>query len=92
MFPDIPKLPKSVGRYRTLLCVIRLEERQATIKEPLERAWLHHELGRCYQQLDQCDKSLAHGQQSLDAAVETDDQVWQLNAHILIAESHRKKL
>jgi hypothetical protein len=75
-----------------MLHVTRFEERQATIKEALERAWLHHELGRCYQQLEQYDKSLVHGQQSHDAAVETDDQVWQLNALILVAESHRKKL
>jgi len=66
-----------------------LEERQPLATSALERAWLHHEIGRCHQKLKQFTKALDHGQQSFDAAVEVFDEIWQLNALILVAESHR---
>lgn len=68
----------------------RFEERSPMTKDFLELAWLNHELGRCHQQLKNFDKSNEYGQEAFKAAQEADDEVWKLNALILIAEANRK--
>lgn len=67
------------------------EEKVPMSSSPLETTWLCHEIGRCYLELDDCDKAKSYGERSLAAAQEADDLVWQLNSSVLIAQSHVKK-
>jgi len=66
-----------------------------TVKLPLaesalEKAWLHHELGRCHFELGRCEQAITHGKQSYDNASEASDSTWQINAKVLLAEALQK--
>ena len=57
------------------------------MKTPLENTWLSHEIGRCYLELEKYHKAKEFGEKSLAAGEECDDEVWQLNANVLIAQA-----
>ena len=57
------------------------------LKTPEESTWLYHELGRCRMELKEYTVARALGEQSLSAAQEARDQMWQLNASVLIAQA-----
>lgn len=57
---------------------------------PEESAWLYHELGRCQLELHDYSKAVDYGKKSLNAARESCDQMWQLNASMLIAQAQSK--
>ncbi|XP_076455502.1 outer dynein arm-docking complex subunit 4-like [Babylonia areolata] len=59
-------------------------------KTPLETTWLCHEIGRCHLEMDRPEKARDYGERSLAAAELADDQVWQLHASVLIAQSEVK--
>lgn len=65
-------------------------EKMPLIKTPLESTWLFHEIGRCHLELKNFQDAKEYGQKSLAAAQEADDQVWQLNATVLIAQAEGK--
>lgn len=56
-------------------------------KTSMEIAWLCHELGRCYLELNQARTAKDYGERSLAAAEEADDDMWQLHALVLISQS-----
>ena len=56
-----------------------------------ENAWLHHELGRCQLELGNYSSAMQHGRTSLSAAVDAKDQMWELNAYMLIAQCQGKR-
>ncbi|XP_002156897.3 putative uncharacterized protein DDB_G0282133 [Hydra vulgaris] len=64
------------------------EEKMQYIKTPLEATWLYHELGRSYLELNSLDTALSYGLKSLAAAKEGNDEFWQLNANVLIAQAY----
>lgn len=55
-----------------------------------ESAWLHHELGRCQLELTNYAQAMELGKKSLAAAEQAADQMWQLNATMLIAQAQSK--
>lgn len=57
------------------------------VKTPLETTWIYHEIGRCYLELEKYNKAKECGIKSLDAAQDFEDEVWQLNASVLVAQS-----
>ncbi|XP_070570632.1 outer dynein arm-docking complex subunit 4-like isoform X4 [Ptychodera flava] len=57
---------------------------------PLESTWLYHEIGRCYLELGNYEEAHSYGEKSMAAAQEANDDVWQLNASVLIAQSEVK--
>lgn len=59
-------------------------------KTPLETTWLHHEIGRCYLELKNFQDALECGQKSLASARQAKEQVWELNATVLIAQAQGK--
>lgn len=59
-------------------------------KSPLEKTWLYHEIGRCYLELGKYTDAREHGEKSLAAAKEAEDEGWQLHASVLIAQSEVK--
>ena len=60
------------------------------VKTPLESTWLRHEIGRCHFEMGEYDEARDYGEQSLEAAKEAEDEVWQLNASVLIAQADGK--
>jgi len=65
-------------------------EKLPLIKTPLESTWLSHEIGRCYLELGKFGKAEEFGEKSFAAGEECQDEVWQLNASVLIAQAQVK--
>lgn len=63
------------------------EEKLPLSRSALESTWLYHEIGRCYLELSDCEKAMENGELSLEEAKKANDQVWQLNASVLIAQA-----
>ena len=61
-------------------------------KSALESTWLYHEIGRCHLEMGKHEQAKEFGEKSLKAAEEADDDVWQLNASVLIAQSEGKRI
>ena len=59
-------------------------------KSALERTWLYHEIGRCHLELGDNAKAKDFGEKSLVAAKDAEDDVWQLNAGVLVAQAEGK--
>lgn len=66
------------------------EEKLPLSRSALESTWLYHEIGRCYLELDKCQKAIENGRLSLEEATKANDEVWKLNASVLIAQGEVK--
>lgn len=64
------------------------EEKLPTAKSALEYTWLYHEIGRCHLEMNHASEAKQYGEQSLEAAVDAGEELWQLNASVLIAQCH----
>ena len=60
------------------------------VKTAEQSTWLYHELGRCQLELGNYNQARDLGEKSLTSANETQDQMWQLNASVLIAQAESK--
>lgn len=58
-----------------------------TKEKSIERAWILHDMGRCYLELKKLDKAETFGASSMVIADELRDRRWGLNARVLIAQS-----
>ena len=56
-------------------------------KSALESTWLYHEIGRCQLELGNYNDAKEYGEKSLTAAKEAEEDVWTLNATVLVAQS-----
>ncbi|NXM74481.1 TTC25 protein, partial [Serilophus lunatus] len=65
-------------------------ERIPMAESSLEKAWLFHEIGRCYLELGEAETAQDCGQKSLESADEEGDVEWQLNATVLVAQAQVK--
>ena len=72
------------------LAIENWKEKLPLVKSPLEATWLYHEIGRCHLELGNYTESHDFGEKSLQAAQEAGDDVWQLNASVLIAQAEGK--
>ena len=63
------------------------QRRLPLLKTPEETTWLYHELGRCQMELGDHTAAREMGEKSLEAAREAQDQMWQLNASVLVAQA-----
>lgn len=52
-----------------------------------ESAWLFHDIGRCYCELGKWQEAKEYGEKSLTAARDAKDEMWQLNASVMIGQS-----
>ncbi|NXH92580.1 TTC25 protein, partial [Edolisoma coerulescens] len=66
------------------------EEKIPLAQSSLEKAWLFHEIGRCYLELDKAEEAQDYGQKSLQSADEEGDVEWQLHATMLVAQAQVK--
>lgn len=55
-----------------------------------EKAWLFHELGRCYLELGGNEEARKFGVRSLAAADEISDEKWKIMAIVLISQAECK--
>ncbi|KAG1665914.1 Tetratricopeptide repeat protein 25 [Nymphon striatum] len=55
-------------------------------KDPIEKSWLHHEIGRCYLELGELEDASEFGKKSLRFAESASDLMWQLNASVMLAQ------
>ena len=56
-------------------------------KSDIESTWLYHEIGRCYLEKGEYQNAKENGYKSLESASKAEDDVWQLNASVLIAQA-----
>ncbi|KAI1230306.1 hypothetical protein IHE44_0010272 [Lamprotornis superbus] len=68
------------------------EEKIPLAQSSLEKAWLFHEIGRCYLELEKAEKAQDYGQKSLQSADEEGDVEWQLHATVLVAQAQGKDM
>ncbi|KAL7060714.1 hypothetical protein AAHC03_09422 [Spirometra sp. Aus1] len=54
----------------------------------IDKAWLHHEIGRSYLELNQYEEAIDHAAKARDIADREADLEWDLNATVLIAQAH----
>ncbi|XP_052063807.1 outer dynein arm-docking complex subunit 4-like isoform X2 [Mytilus californianus] len=66
------------------------EKKLPMSKSALESTWLYHEIGRCYLEIGQFETAKENGEKSKVAAEEAEDQMWQLQASVLVAQSEVK--
>ncbi|XP_066192677.1 outer dynein arm-docking complex subunit 4 [Sylvia atricapilla] len=66
------------------------EEKIPLAQSSLEKAWLFHEIGRCYLELGKAEEAQDYGQKSLQSADEEGDVEWQLHATVLVAQAQVK--
>ena len=59
-------------------------------KSALESTWLYHEIGRCHLEIENFSEALLFGEKSVSAAEEAQDDMWRLNATVLIAQAQVK--
>ncbi|KAJ8328399.1 hypothetical protein O5D80_003756 [Batrachochytrium dendrobatidis] len=56
-------------------------------KDSIERAWLLHDLGRCYLEIKNYAKAVSFGESCLASANSMNDSRWKLNAGVLVAQA-----
>ncbi|KAF5903243.1 tetratricopeptide repeat protein 25, partial [Clarias magur] len=85
---NIGRVYARIGKFQQAIKV--WEEKIPLIQGGLEKAWLFHEIGRCYLELKRYVKARDYGIHSLSAADDIDDAKWQLNASVLVAQAELK--
>ncbi|NWI50793.1 TTC25 protein, partial [Calyptomena viridis] len=76
------------GRFRQ--AIDTWKERIPMVQSSLEKAWLFHEIGRCYLELGEAGTAQVWGLMSLESADEEGDVEWQLHATVLVAQAQVK--
>ncbi|XP_038018764.1 tetratricopeptide repeat protein 25 isoform X2 [Motacilla alba alba] len=77
-----------IGKFQQ--AITTWEEKIPLAQSSLEKAWLFHEIGRCYLELDDAEVAQDYGQRSLQSADEEGDVEWQLHATVLVAQAQVK--
>jgi len=65
------------------------EKEKLKIKE-IEMAWLNHDIGRCYLNLEDYDKALEYGKTSLEIAQSINNLNWLLASRVLCGQTYSK--
>ncbi|NXN18191.1 TTC25 protein, partial [Indicator maculatus] len=85
---NVGRVYARTGRFQQAIAI--WEKKIPMAKCSLEKAWLFHELGQCYLQLNKAEAAKDYGEKSLQAAEEEGDVKWQLHATVLVAEAQVK--
>ncbi|MCI4384908.1 hypothetical protein PGIGA_G00044200 [Pangasianodon gigas] len=85
---NIGRVYARIGKFQQAIKV--WEEKIPLVQGGLEKAWLFHEIGRCYLELKRHTKARDYGIHSLCAADDVGDEKWQLNASVLVAQAELK--
>jgi len=85
---NVGRVYARMGKYEK--AVSSWTEKIPRLKTATESTWLFHEIGRCHLELQNFTEAKEYGEKSLAAGEEADDQVWMLNASVLIAQAQVK--
>ncbi|KAI4894996.1 hypothetical protein NFI96_032186 [Prochilodus magdalenae] len=85
---NIGRVYARIGKFQQ--AIEAWEERVLLAQGGLEKAWLFHEIGRCYLELKHHTEARDYGTRSLNAADDIRDEKWQLNASVLVAQAELK--
>ncbi|XP_018419377.1 PREDICTED: tetratricopeptide repeat protein 25 [Nanorana parkeri] len=85
---NIGRVYARIGNFKEAVKV--WEEKIPLATSNLEKTWLFHEIGRCYLELEMLEDARNYGVKSQEEADEAGDVEWQLNASVLVAQSHAK--
>ncbi|XP_051571539.1 outer dynein arm-docking complex subunit 4 isoform X2 [Myxocyprinus asiaticus] len=85
---NIGRVYARIGKFQQAIDV--WEEKVPLACGGLEKAWLFHEIGRCYLELKHYVEARDYGSHSLTAADDISDEKWQLNASVLVAQAELK--
>ncbi|KAG1967684.1 tetratricopeptide repeat protein [Pimephales promelas] len=85
---NIGRVYARIGKFQQAIEV--WEEKVPLACGGLEKAWLFHEIGRCYLELKRYNEARDYGSRSLTAANDITDEKWQLNASVLMAQAELK--
>ncbi|XP_043085613.1 outer dynein arm-docking complex subunit 4 [Puntigrus tetrazona] len=85
---NIGRVYARIGKFQQAIEV--WEEKLPLVCGGLEKAWLFHEIGRCYLELKHYGEARNYGSRSLTAADDISDEKWQLNASVLMAQAELK--
>uniref|UniRef100_A0A672RBD5 Outer dynein arm-docking complex subunit 4 n=1 Tax=Sinocyclocheilus grahami TaxID=75366 RepID=A0A672RBD5_SINGR len=85
---NIGRVYARIGKFQQAIEV--WEEKLPLVCGGLEKAWLFHEIGRCYLELKRYSEARDYGSRSLIAADDISDEKWQLNASVLMAQAELK--
>lgn len=87
-YENIGRVYARNGKYKDAVSV--WEMKLPLAENDMEKAWLYHEIGRCHLEMGDFDVAKDFGKKSLECAEKINDEVWQLNATVLIAQSEVK--
>ncbi|XP_053550123.1 outer dynein arm-docking complex subunit 4 [Bombina bombina] len=82
---NIGRVYARIGKFKEAIKV--WEDKIPLVTSSLEKTWLFHEIGRCYLELDMTDEAKDYGEKSQQAAEDSEDTEWQLNASVLVAQA-----
>ncbi|XP_070704436.1 outer dynein arm-docking complex subunit 4 isoform X1 [Pempheris klunzingeri] len=85
---NIGRIHAQTGRFS--LAIQFWEKKIPEVRGGLERTWLFHEIGWCYLELERHEEARAYGVRCAAAADDIADEKWQMNAHVLVAQSQLK--
>lgn len=85
---NIGRVYARIGKFEQAIEV--WEEKVPLACGGLEKAWLFHEIGRCYLELKRYAEARDYGSHSFAAADDITDEKWQLNASVLVAQAELK--
>ncbi|XP_030649491.1 outer dynein arm-docking complex subunit 4 [Chanos chanos] len=85
---NIGRVYARIGKFQQAIDI--WEEKIPLVRGGLEKAWLFHEIGRCYLELRRHSEARDYGSRSLAAADDIADEKWQLNANVLVAQAELK--
>lgn len=81
---------KHPSNYFTILIICSWQEKLPLVETDEESTWLFHEIGRCYLELKEYEEAKVYGEKSLGAAESAQDDQWQMNASVLVAQAQSK--
>lgn len=67
------------------------EQKLPLSRSTIESTWLYHEIGRCYLECGEFSKAQEFGEMAIKTSGEINDAMWQLQAHVLVAQAHMKQ-
>ena len=62
------------------------ETRLGFCKQPLEKAYMYHEIGLCYVAMHKFEMAKYYAEQALDEATKINDKIWTMNARIMLGQ------
>jgi len=87
---NIGRVYARLGKFEQAIDAWNIKIKMDIAETSLEKAWLHHELGRCHFELGRTEQAIKHGKESYKNAEEASDSTWQINAKVLLAEALQK--